>query len=641
MAYQLLTEYETECGCSPDTDLCWKVFGARPIGSSGPFTFPVNLEINGSDVSITNPSQILPGGSNPNITNWNSGPLEYAFIYTSACPSDGGCGDSALFLVEASNCCTGSVTISETDCDFSSATSGITTPVYQWQEQIGTTWVNIPGETGSTYTGEDGDTVRLIVTDNADGCEYISNILTGDCAPEPCSISCNVSLNANGDIQVTYNIQNVLNPQYQINPWTGGDCFAGGVGFPICSGALSNGVSSFTCTPPELPTDQCYRVILFGSGCICQDQITVPASAGSCEVQIQSTAAGCTAEITGVYDQAESAVGTATLAPFQSNTVWQELRWWRRYEICGGGSIFEEDPNSFGISGANQNSSQSYRPGYGFDIGGSDGGANGVNGDYVAWIELSNNLGGSAQIDLNPATTPYLSGNYGTVDPADLYFTLGMSSSVLTGAYETLIKNAIFSVFGATPKNSATDTAPGDYFLQLQANTTSNNVRWLELSWIIKHNAVGLWVGPASGQQAQTANANSNTNTVNAGRGSGFAASFVSSSIDSPCGNVFVRNYSFSPQTVSIGGINFAGSDYVTLALGSANIDNSTELGNTNSPQTCTGITLSVNVIQGNGAPQYLWSTGETTPTISVNSGTYSVTVTFSDGCQATDTITV
>lgn len=60
---------------------------------------------------------------------------------------------------------------------------------------------------------------------------------------------------------------------------------------------------------------------------------------------------------------------------------------------------------------------------------------------------------------------------------------------------------------------------------------------------------------------------------------------------------------------------------------------------NTPSTQVCPGGTLN---LVANGGSNYVWSTGQTTSTISINStGTYTVTVYSNDGCGDTETITI
>lgn len=642
MSYSLLTEYAAECACSPDGNLCWKVFGKRPVGSTGAFTFPVNLEVNGEVIQFTNPNQIIPGGSNPTITDWTDGPFQYAFIYTSQCPSDNGCSDAAFFLVEADSCCNGVVTISELDCDFSSVIAGISSPSYQWQILSAGIWTNIAGATSSSYSGEDGETYRLVVTDGVNGCIYISQPATGDCPGLPCSISCNMSYNAaTGQIVVNYNISGDPPFNYQINGFVNdnpSNCLlSSGVESAICSGSLSTGVGQITCTPPASAADECYRVVIFGDGCQCQDTVVVPGQA-SCEVSISQQMVSCVATIGGPYNSGGTP-GSANFVALQNNTVWQELDWYYDGSLCGDAIPLTLDPDSYSVGGPNQNTQRSWRANCGYELLGSDGITGpGVVGDYMSSIQLSNNLGSSITINTDPNTCPpaYLQG----VNVPDLYYIGSGGSTQNTAtrvAYTTLLQNAISIEFGATMGNNQ---GSGDYWMDITARQDVFANRWLIIRFLVKHNASGLWVGPALGQIATCSNANGDSSIDTLGSGvheSSFPAGNIISSFDSPCGIVYSDRY----QMVGIDDIDYTATDYNTITLLDAVVDYSFLLTpESNSPLSCTAFELTANA-SGSGTPSYLWSTGETTQTISVTSGTYFVIVTYPDGCETQAQITV
>jgi len=97
----------------------------------------------------------------------------------------------------------------------------------------------------------------------------------------------------------------------------------------------------------------------------------------------------------------------------------------------------------------------------------------------------------------------------------------------------------------------------------------------------------------------------------------------------------------FTPGTISVYGINDCGAGITsTLNIMTSPLPNSNI--NSNGPTTfCSGsnVTLQADTSSGNS---YLWSTGETTSSIEVNSeDTYSVLITNTSGCEADGTVDV
>lgn len=95
-------------GQSPDAGGCWRAFGAR--NGSGSYTAPFSLEINGVTNSYS-VLDVLPGGDNPNVTDWLCDFEEYAFLYGCTesnaqclCPS-GLCPGSTLYVFDSTGCC--------------------------------------------------------------------------------------------------------------------------------------------------------------------------------------------------------------------------------------------------------------------------------------------------------------------------------------------------------------------------------------------------------------------------------------------------------------------------------------------------------------------------------------------------------
>jgi hypothetical protein len=600
------------------------MFGARPLGSSGPFTFnpngqPLQIEINNEVITVSNPNQVLPGGDNPNITAWTSGPLEYAFIYSNACPTATGCTDQALFIVDAEDCCNGSVGVFENDCELTSGINNITTPIYQWQFLQGGVWVNISGATSSSYTGSDGTTYRLCVTDNADGCIYYSDPITASCPAPECSISCSLSWNsALSQLEVNYNASGGTGTfEIQFNEMSTCDPVPQGVGIPQCVQAVSPGIGTAVCPQAPSTQDRCFRVAIYDANdpglCVCVDYVDVPAEATSCNVTISQQAASCSQsvdlqDLSGVSDQATLELVT--------NSIDQNVLWQCEATICG--DVQTPVPQA-----------DTWKLRFGFAIEGGSGGQNFAQiGDFIDFMQVRDNLGPTATLDLDPNTTPYLSGPYGSVDANNLIISASLSSSVYASALKTLIQNAIFAEFGADDSS--------DYVLRVTASLNNNN--WADIEFEVKHAAVGQWIGPAIGDQIQIANANGDSDVQNSQVMSLVRALPIGCSINDACGFSSTTSYS-APSLAS--DIDSGLCDWRTITLVDTVATLSFFQNGQNNPTSCTVTEITANAT-GSGSPvSYVWNTGETTQSITVVSGTYSVTVTFDDGCTATQTITI
>lgn len=629
--FELLTEYQSACSCTPDSGLCWRIFGARDIDSGDPFTFPVTLEVNGNEITFTSFSQVLPGGDNPVITAWPDGAKEYAFLYSTNCPTVVGCASSQLFLVEADTCCPGSVTISEDECDFTSMIASISSPTYQWQTFQGGSWVDLSGETGSTLTGGDDNTLyRVVVTDGVDDCVYISNEEQGDCAATPCSISCSATWNAALErIELDYNASGgsgsfdiQINPMINDNP---GNCSAStGVGAPICSTTVAAGIGQFNCSVSPDTSAQCFRAIIFDASlpgsCFCVDFVLVPAAAAGCSVNIDQDLTSCTFEVE--MQHPVTTTENQVLLTLVEDSVDQLITWdCVQFNSCAGGEVQRiEETGAFSVE-------------LGWSVPGSAGVGNALAvGDYVSKIQVHDTTSGTqTTLDLSPGSTPYASGCAGTINTADLTYT-GGNIVAMRNALEILIENAICTAFGTTPGVG--------FSLETVTLSASNPASAVVVRFAAKHNPSGLWVGPDATDQITVQNDITVDLDATALDSWAIQSDIIGSNWNSPCGFLSVGTY--------IGPGGAVGS---VITTGSTEYDSISLVSTTNTPtlfspatnqSTCGVVELSADA-SGTGIPTYVWSTGETTQQIYVESGSgnYSVTVVFPDSCQANDSITL
>lgn len=98
--------------------------------------------------------------------------------------------------------CTGSVTISQNGCSFSSNINNIASPAYQWQTRPvgGGTWSNIGGATLSTYSASVNGEYRVRVTDGNNACQYFSNIRTVNVSVTVTLSGCIATANISGSV---------------------------------------------------------------------------------------------------------------------------------------------------------------------------------------------------------------------------------------------------------------------------------------------------------------------------------------------------------------------------------------------------------------------------------------------------------
>jgi hypothetical protein len=175
-----------------DAGGCWKARGRRLSGSNAPFVHGFQLEIGGNLVTL-NDGTVLPGGDNPEVTDWLDCLYEYRFEYGD-CGADP-CPDEELYVFKVDNCCTEcdnkTTTITQAGCIvYHNPQTGDTCqvqgfPQRQWQFSIdGVTWNDIPGATGLFYSADNNGFYRLLILNTTDGCPCISNVIELSCLVE-------------------------------------------------------------------------------------------------------------------------------------------------------------------------------------------------------------------------------------------------------------------------------------------------------------------------------------------------------------------------------------------------------------------------------------------------------------------------
>ena len=105
-----------------------------------------------------------------------------------------------------------------------------------------------------------------------------------------------------------------------------------------------------------------------------------------------------------------------------------------------------------------------------------------VNGGYFKSIKLYSSTLGLKTLNLDPTTTPYLTGCAGTVSPASLYFNY-LDKNTFTNAIKTLLRNAICTEFGG-----AVILTNYNLFFGWIGNT-------LYISFMAKHLPSSQWIG--------------------------------------------------------------------------------------------------------------------------------------------------
>jgi hypothetical protein len=616
---------------------CWTLLGARPLGSAPQvqFTFPVTLQIDGSLQSFVQPATFWAGVNVESLV-----PQEVLFMYDCAsCAIGCQCNSSAFVVFEFEECapaCDGSVTITETDCLFSIALlQQVTNPSYQWLQspsQNGT-YVEINGATSDTYTGSHQQWYQLVVTDGDNGCIYYSNKVQADCPPPACSITVNpvvwnpvteefeVSWTAtNGSGTYNWALYNYSNPN------TSNCALSTGQNL-MCFDTVAG--TSDVCSWPLPAIDNCYYLVVYdAANPNCFDAgFTVIAGQpclGSVTIQING-ATQCTYQ--GVAFEDCNVPNGNLVTPFME------------VDAFAPSACLVTEYSSNCIEGIFGQASAQYS-------------------GYCYWeievdAELKNALVSLGFLQLHisdtstflvnynfPAGTPEgLSGPAGTVNPLHLGISLsgqsGSTTSVTVWADAIARYNAnyLFNLLGLQLGTNFLGT--NTLYSGLANGTTYLDGSGiphavLKLRFRNRHQPTMLWAGFKPNNVITVISTDQFVVTQNIY--DTWPTGYITDAVTTECGDVGMAiswgNMNADPTTtmdnIVIAGVPFTGS------IVTAN------------PLTCgNGYTLSVQLNGISGPVFYLWSTGETTSTIIVDTAdTYDVQVVdASTGCSYDDIV--
>ena len=244
-------------------------------------------------------------------------------------------------------------------------------------------------------------------------------------------------------------------------------------------------------------------------------------------------------------------------------------------------------------------------------------------GGYIDHFTLATTLPSTITVPLSPATAT-LTGPAGTVTAAQLEF-LAVSPSIFANAIFKCIINYL-DTLGYTD---------GTHYKLASVTYTSPNR--LRITFGAKHNPSGTWIGisTTNNEIEYFVNKSVGVPVLDEDDWSPSVASFVISEIysNSPCPsgtNQLSQNFAFS----TLAQLNLATLNFDTIALSNTTVAvTPTGLASTS----CAGYELTATATPCSGSLSYLWSTGATTPAITVQSGTYSVTVTCSSPSGSDD----
>lgn len=257
----------------------WLYWGHRFTDCSGAWQGGGQIEVDGGGCETFSVFEnIAPGEDNPLVKlDCEANTACIAFIY--AAPEGAPCGGSNLVIFAPDNCagCTCDATITEDNCSAEVTPISCTNPTYQWQEWNGSTWVNIPGQTSATYTGDDGDIVRCVVND--DNCApFNTQSVQLSCTP-----SCTGSVTASrSGCTINSSISGITGPSYQ---WQSR---------PIAGGTWTNISGATSSSYSIVDNNKQYRVRVTSGACqyfsnIIYVQIGITASINSCEASVTIT----------------------------------------------------------------------------------------------------------------------------------------------------------------------------------------------------------------------------------------------------------------------------------------------------------------------------------------------------------------
>lgn len=233
-----------------------------------------------------------------------------------------------------------------------------------------------------------------------------------------------------------------------------------------------------------------------------------------------------------------------------------------------------------------------------------------VDGATMTTLTLANAAGGTVVIPLAPGTAT-LTGSYGTTTATALTF-----STLNPGVFGNAVKVAAYNYL--IDEGYTIDEDVDLYGVTFDADN------YMTVTMGVKHNPTGDWLGLGKG--VAVLSYISGTPEVEAVTSSNWVMTggAFSATIDYPLGSCGTLSLTFTAAASVV--VDDATSDFDTIALtgGSYVVTPST------TPVACTSKTLAVNAHNCSGTLSYLWNTGQTSSSIVVLPGMYSVNVTCS-----------
>lgn len=254
-------------------------------------------------------------------------------VYTTAAVALTLVADPVLAVTPSNNnfCAGGNTTLSTT------VTGGLGTNSYQWQQYIGTTWTNIAGATGASYTASNlsaTTSYRANLTQNVAGCaastisaitvKPLPNITTNPALPKYC-VGGTVSISAAGGSNYSWS------PAAGLSVGTGTPVVASGTLSTTYSltGTGTNGCTKTIVVPVTVNQDP--GIVVTGASSVCVGSTTTLTAtttdgAGTCTIQWQKSTNGTTwSSISGV-------TGTTYTTPAMTTNAY-----YRATYTCNGG----------------------------------------------------------------------------------------------------------------------------------------------------------------------------------------------------------------------------------------------------------------------------------------------------------------
>lgn len=264
------------------------------------------------------------------------------------------CDDTALLTIQVNDCgqsqgCTSSVAIEEVSpcvIDFQAGNpvncAGGDIEVQVW---TGTTWVAASGNNSVLpYTGNDGNSYRVKMTNCPDCPDIFSNVVTVDCAPAGCSIAVTFTYNsALQRLEATWNVTNGSGSVgWQFNQMANHatPCSnATGVS-TLCSGTGGDsGSANCPITPPTV--DTCYRFVVFTNGSpSCQKVEFLEITGAPCAASVVISEANTNCIYRAYVENPDNGTKTARFTVFDDdfNAVLLEVDCVHE-DSCNGGEI--------------------------------------------------------------------------------------------------------------------------------------------------------------------------------------------------------------------------------------------------------------------------------------------------------------